>query len=93
MGFTGFWSPREHPPDTAVAERVSKSVHVALIRTRSPEFEKPLSRKRELCAGVLTHSLLFAGDLCSNMGWSMDESVRRKVGHGSEICSEYRSVP
>ena len=65
-----------------VAERESKNVYIALIHARSPEFEKPLSRKRELCAGHLAHSLQFACNLHANMGRSMGENVRRKVRVG-----------
>ncbi len=74
LNLQGFWE--------ILAEGVSKSVYLTLMRTRSPEFEKPLSRRRELCAGPLSHSLQFACNLHASMGPSVGEDVRRKVGFG-----------
>ena len=70
-----------------LAERVSKLVYIALIRARSLMFKKHLRHRRELCAGPLARSLQFACNLRGNMGRSMDENVRRKVGLGLETAT------
>jgi hypothetical protein len=82
-----------------VAERVSKSVYIALGCTRSPTFRKHLRQRRELCAGPLACSLQSASNLHANMGWSMGENVRRKVGicwrqWGSNMATDvYQALP
>jgi hypothetical protein len=77
----------------SLAERVSNSVYITLGCTRSPMFKKPLSRRRELCAGPLVHSLQFARNLHANMGRCMGENVRRKVGFSWEQIAHLARAP
>jgi hypothetical protein len=63
-----------------MAERVSKFVYIALVRIRSPIFEKHLRHRHEPCAGPRARSPQFASNLRANMGRSMGKNVRRKDG-------------
>ena len=80
LGLLPTTSCREQPAAARLAERVSKSVYIALIRERSPTFKKHKRHRHELCAGPHVRSPQFACNLHANMGRSMGENVRRKVG-------------